>query len=69
MPRSQLTPSSVTEAGAALVDEIGFAQLGMGLIAEIIIRTYFESQDKVAYLITETQGFAKKPLELVNKAG
>lgn len=34
MPRSQLTPSAVTEAGAALVDEIGFAQLSMGLIAE-----------------------------------
>jgi len=34
MPRSRLTPTSVTEAGAALVDEIGFAQLSMGLLAE-----------------------------------
>jgi AcrR family transcriptional regulator len=34
MPRSRLTPESVTEAGAALVDEIGFDQLSMGLLAE-----------------------------------
>jgi AcrR family transcriptional regulator len=34
MPRSRLTPASVTEAGAALVDEIGFDQLSMGLLAE-----------------------------------
>jgi AcrR family transcriptional regulator len=34
MPRSRLTPASVTEAGAALVDEIGFASLSMGLLAE-----------------------------------
>jgi AcrR family transcriptional regulator len=33
MPRSRLTPASVTEAGAALVDEIGFDQLSMGLLA------------------------------------
>jgi AcrR family transcriptional regulator len=34
MPRSRLTPASVTEAGAGLVDEIGFASLSMGLLAE-----------------------------------
>lgn len=34
MPRAGLAPASVTEAGAMLVDEIGFAQLSMGLLAE-----------------------------------
>ncbi|SCF49132.1 transcriptional regulator, TetR family [Micromonospora matsumotoense] len=34
MPRARLTPLSVTEAGAALIDEIGFANLSMGLLAE-----------------------------------
>ena len=34
MPRPGLAPASVTEAGAALADEIGFAQLSMGLVAE-----------------------------------
>jgi AcrR family transcriptional regulator len=34
MPRSGLTPAAVTEAGAALVDEVGFDQLSMGLLAE-----------------------------------
>ena len=34
MPRAGLAPASVTEAGAALVDEVGFAQLSMGLLAE-----------------------------------
>ena len=34
MPRSGLTPAAVTEAGAALADEVGFAQLSMGLLAE-----------------------------------
>src|SRR3954451_19356187 len=34
MPRAGLTPAAVTEAGAALADEIGFAQLSMGLLAE-----------------------------------
>jgi len=33
MPRPGLTRASVTEAGAALVDEIGFDQLSMGLLA------------------------------------
>ena len=34
VPRAGLTRASVTEAGAALVDEIGFDQLSMGLLAE-----------------------------------
>ena len=34
MPRAGLAPASVTEAGAMLADEIGFAQLSMGLLAE-----------------------------------
>jgi len=34
MPRARLTPLSVTEAGAAIVDEFGFANLSMGLVAE-----------------------------------
>ena len=34
MRRPGLGPASVTEAGAALADEIGFAQLSMGLVAE-----------------------------------
>jgi AcrR family transcriptional regulator len=34
MPRARLTPRSVTEAGAALIDEIGFENLSMGLLAE-----------------------------------
>ena len=34
MPRAGLDPATVTEAAAALVDEIGFDQLSMGLLAE-----------------------------------
>lgn len=34
MPRAGLDAASVTEAGAALADEVGFAQLSMGLLAE-----------------------------------
>ncbi|MFC4591177.1 TetR/AcrR family transcriptional regulator [Sphaerisporangium corydalis] len=34
MPRARLTPLSVTEAGAALIDEIGFENLSMGMLAE-----------------------------------
>ncbi|GGO29209.1 TetR/AcrR family transcriptional regulator [Micromonospora parathelypteridis] len=34
MPRAGLTPAAVVEAGASLADEIGFAQLSMGLLAE-----------------------------------
>ena len=34
MPKAGLAAASVTEAGAALVDEIGFDNLSMGLLAE-----------------------------------
>jgi AcrR family transcriptional regulator len=34
MPRAGLDPAAVTEAGAALADEIGFDRLSMGLVAE-----------------------------------
>ena len=34
MPKAGLAPALVTEAGAALVDEIGFDNLSMGLLAE-----------------------------------
>ncbi|HST81447.1 MAG TPA: TetR-like C-terminal domain-containing protein [Kineosporiaceae bacterium] len=34
MPRAGLAPAAVTEAGATLADELGFAQLSMGLLAE-----------------------------------
>ena len=34
MPRAGLDPAAVTGAGAALADEVGFAQLSMGLVAD-----------------------------------
>ncbi|AWS45486.1 TetR/AcrR family transcriptional regulator [Streptosporangium sp. 'caverna'] len=34
MPRAGLTPATVTEVAAALVDDVGFDQLSMGLLAE-----------------------------------
>jgi AcrR family transcriptional regulator len=34
VPRAGLSPASVTEAGALLADEVGFARLSMGLLAE-----------------------------------
>ena len=34
VPRAGLDPAAVAEAGAALVDEVGFDQLSMGLLAE-----------------------------------
>lgn len=34
MPRAGLAPESVTQAGAALVDDVGFDHLSMGLLAE-----------------------------------
>lgn len=34
MPRAGLGPATVTAAGAALVDEVGFDQLSMGLLAQ-----------------------------------
>jgi AcrR family transcriptional regulator len=34
MPRARLTPLAVTEAGADLIDEIGYENFSMGLVAE-----------------------------------
>jgi AcrR family transcriptional regulator len=34
VPRAGLTAGALTEAGAAVVDEVGFDQLSMGLVAE-----------------------------------
>ncbi len=34
MPRSGLAPASVTKAGAGLADELGYDQLGMGVLAQ-----------------------------------
>lgn len=34
--------------------------LGMGLMAEVMVRTYFESRDKPAYNIASTAGFSAK---------
>lgn len=34
MPRAGLTAAVVTEAGAAVADEVGFAELSIGLVAE-----------------------------------
>jgi AcrR family transcriptional regulator len=34
VPRAGLAPASITEAGAAVVDEVGFDRLSMGLVAE-----------------------------------
>jgi AcrR family transcriptional regulator len=34
MPRAGLDPAAVVAAGAALADEVGFARLSMGLVAE-----------------------------------
>jgi len=36
---------------------MGVQFLVLGLIAEIIVRTYFESQDKTAYVVAGTAGF------------
>ncbi len=36
---------------------IGVQFLALGLLAEILVRTYFESQQKLAYPVSETLGF------------
>jgi hypothetical protein len=47
----------------------GVQFLGIGLIAEIMVRTYFESQHKVAYLISERIGFsADRPVPAADGA-
>ncbi len=39
---------------------MGFMSVLMGLIAEIQMRTYYESQNKPSYLISETRNFEKE---------
>ena len=57
MPRAGLVPASVTEAAATLVDELGFDQLSMGLLAERLgVKTpslykHVESQAALAHRI------------------
>ena len=40
---------------AILFTLVGVQFLGIGLVAEIMVRTYFESQQKTAYSISETK--------------
>ncbi|MCC6805895.1 MAG: glycosyltransferase family 2 protein [Deltaproteobacteria bacterium] len=47
---------------AIMLTLIGFQFLGMGIISEIIVRTYFESQDKRIYSVAELIGFEAQPL-------
>jgi hypothetical protein len=39
---------------------MGFMSVLMGLIAEIQMRTYYESQNKPSYLISEIRNFEKE---------
>jgi glycosyltransferase involved in cell wall biosynthesis len=45
---------------AILFTVTGVQFVGIGLIAEIMVRTYFESQQKLAYSIKERLGFPKR---------
>ncbi len=49
---------------------IGVLFLGMGLLAEILIRTYFESQNMQPYTVIESRGFGQilSPHRDVNKS-
>ena len=42
---------------AIITSMMGVQFLGLGIISELIIRTYFESQGKPAYIISSTIGF------------
>ena len=48
---------------AIMLFVMAFQFLGTGILAEVIVRTYFESQDKTAYTIASRAGFdpAKAP--------
>lgn len=39
----------------------GFMCILMGLLAELVIRTYYESQGKSVYLVSETRNLTRKP--------
>jgi len=43
---------------------VGIQFLGLGLIAEIIIRTYYESRNKPAYTVARMEGFTSAPTSL-----
>jgi hypothetical protein len=47
---------------------LGAQFLGLGLIAEIIIRTYFEARGKNAYSIRDAVGFDEEMAQL-DRAG
>ena len=40
---------------------MAFQFIGTGILAEVIVRTYFESQDKTAYTIASRAGFDRAP--------
>jgi glycosyltransferase involved in cell wall biosynthesis len=40
---------------------MAFQFVGTGILAEVIVRTYFESQDKTAYTIASRAGFDRAP--------
>jgi hypothetical protein len=39
---------------------MAFQFVGTGILAEVIVRTYFESQDKTAYTIASRAGFERR---------
>ena len=46
---------------SALLFILGFHSILMGLIAELVVRTYFESQNKPIYVIRQIFGSKKIP--------
>jgi dolichol-phosphate mannosyltransferase len=44
----------------ALTFLVGFMSLLMGLLAEMLVRTYFESQDRAAYHVRELINFPEQ---------
>jgi glycosyltransferase involved in cell wall biosynthesis len=46
---------------AIMLIVMAFQFLGTGILAEVIVRTYFESQDKTAYTIASRAGFDPRP--------
>ena len=50
-----MSPISIGIIGlAVLFFLMGFLSILMGFIAEIVMRTYFESQDKATYIVDHT---------------
>ena len=47
---------------------MGMQFVGTGILAELMVRTYFESQNKTAYAIAERVGFQPKKAEIVAAA-